>query len=122
MLIKAGAKEYRIEYDLNAICDFEEITNMDVTEMSTRRLSGLRIIRALLFCGLKKNHPELQIEDAGDILNDYIKNGKTIATLYNVINLEMEKAGFKNTENTNNIEKKRNKHRSRNNASKHTNT
>jgi len=122
MLIKAGAKEYRIEYNLNSICDFEEITNMDVAEMTARRLSGLRIIRALLFCGLKKNHPDLTIEDAGNILNDYIKNGKTISTLYNVINSEMEKAGFKSNENTNNREKKRNSYHSRNNVSKHTNT
>lgn len=120
MLIKVGAKQYKITYDLNTICDFEDLTNTDVSDMTARKLSGLRYIRALLFCGLKVNHPELELADAGNILNEYIKNGKDIKSLYEIIFGELEKLGFSsnksNNQNYNNREKKRNNYHSKNNV------
>lgn len=125
MLIKAGAKQYKIEYDLNKICDFEELTNIDITDMTDRKLSSLGAIRALLFCGLKNHQPELSIEDAGNILNEYFKGGKTVKTLLNVIDSEMENAGFRSKDSNQHPqsrEKKRNNYHSKNNVSKRTNT
>lgn len=114
MIIKAGADTYKIEYNLNSICDFEELTNIDISNMTARNLAGIKTIRALFFCGLRVNHPELTLEEAGNILGIYLKNGKTIKTLFNIINSELEKAGFITKVNEQNQferrEKKRNYH------------
>jgi len=94
MLLKAGAKQYKIEYDMNAICEFEEITGMQVAYMTNRSLSGLNSLRALIWAGLIKHQPDLNLKDAGNILNEFFKSGKKIDTLYNIIFSELEKLEF----------------------------
>jgi hypothetical protein len=113
MLLKAGANQYKIEYDMNAICEFEDITGMQVAYITHRSLSGLNSLRALFWAGLQKNHPGLTLKDAGNIMTEYFKSGKKIDSLYNLIFSELEKLEFfKKDENSNytNQEKKRKKY------------
>ena len=112
MIIKAGANQYKIEYDMNSICDFEDITGMQVAFISERSLAGLNSLRALFWAGLQKNHPGLTLKDAGNIISEYFKGGKKVATLYNVIFAELEKLEFckKDKPDYTNQEKKRKKY------------
>jgi len=94
MIIKAGANQYKIEYDMNAICDFEDITGMQVAYISARSLGGLNSLRALFWAGLIKNQPEITLKDAGNIMSEYFKSGKKLDTLYNIIFSELERLEF----------------------------
>jgi hypothetical protein len=113
MIIKAGANQYKIEYDMNSICDFEDVTGMQVAFITHRSLSGLNSLRALFWAGLQKNHPGLSLKDVGNIMNLYFKGGKKVENLYNVIYVELEKLEFFKKDNKpdyTNQEKKRKKY------------
>lgn len=120
MLIKAGANQYRLEYNMNSICDFEDITGLQVAYITKRSLSGLNTLRALFWAGLQEHQPDLKLKDAGNIIQDYLKSGKKMENLFNIIFNELEKLEFFEKDPKdhlpNNREKKRNNYHSRKNA------
>lgn len=92
-MINIGGKERHVEYNFNAIIEFEELTGIDLTSNNDKQLfTKVKNIRALAFCGLKhgalvKKEPvDFTLEDVGawlnysnmsDILNGYVKDSST---------------------------------------------
>lgn len=71
--IKIGGATRPITFNINALIEFEDLTGIDITETEGReRMSRLKNIRALAFCGLKhgfkeetKDAPDFSIDDVG---------------------------------------------------------
>jgi hypothetical protein len=66
--------KFKLVFDANAFCEIEDLTGMNMGEMvdamqSPDKLS-FKTIRAVVLGGLKRNHPELELNDAGDIISD----------------------------------------------------
>ena len=66
-------KEYTFLLDMNALCELESITGSNAISLFERTDTGtasLSDLRALIFCGLKRHHPDITLEEAGDIMGE----------------------------------------------------
>lgn len=65
---------YVLRYDINALCEVEEATGENVPALLARMGDGtppsFRTMRALLWGGLRAQHPQMTIADAGKLLGD----------------------------------------------------
>lgn len=82
MIIKALGKEYRIDKTFNALCEIEEVLGEKVvSQLTTGGLSGFTVIRSVLNVMLKRYHPELTLEETGDIISDLgLEKGASVIT------------------------------------------
>jgi hypothetical protein len=73
-------KSYTLRLDFNAMCAFEEATGEDAMQMLESLERGkpkgavkgqgyATILRTLVWCMLKRHHPDATQEEAGDILS-----------------------------------------------------
>lgn len=65
-------KTYTLRYSANALCDLEDAINMPVLQitdmMTDPRKISMKLVRAMLWAGLKEKHPNITILQAGDIV------------------------------------------------------
>lgn len=74
MLVKINGKPYKLEYDFNSVCEIEEVTGKSISELAGNKIGfGYKVIRAFFWGGLIKNNPGLEIEDAGNMIQEHIK-------------------------------------------------
>lgn len=71
---KSGEETYTLRYDANTLCEVEDAFDMGVNKIATLlqdqeklRLSHIRLVFHL---GLKENHPNLSLEDAGRLISE----------------------------------------------------
>jgi len=68
-----------LRYDLNSLADFEQEVGMGFAQlMATRAIFATA--RALLWAGLKHEQRGLTVEDVGDLLGKYMKEGGDLTT------------------------------------------
>lgn len=67
----AGDKSFTLKFSMNAIASVEDLLDKDITQI-TDMLNGrgqrVSLWRAMLWAGLRANHPGLTLADAGDIM------------------------------------------------------
>jgi hypothetical protein len=68
---KSALGEYTLEYDFNALCVAEEHVGPLGEAMQKMSTGSLTIVRALFWAGLQKNHPEMTLNQAGNIAQQY---------------------------------------------------
>lgn len=90
----AGDKTYVLRLGTNALVEIETVLGgMDFGEIVTSLASGhnrATVLRAVLWGALRRNHPDLSLFDAGDLIDDYpAEIGKAIG---DVIKLAMPDA------------------------------
>lgn len=66
--LKVGDLDYTLKFSTNAICELEDHLNRGLNEIVSD-LERLSVVRALLWAGLRSNHPELTLKMAGDIID-----------------------------------------------------
>lgn len=70
----ADGRAYTVKFSINAICELEDALGLSVAELGTAMADParlrIRMMRALLWAGLRDKHPEVTIEDAGRLLDD----------------------------------------------------
>lgn len=68
---EAGGVTYTLRFDQNALCEIEDETSLPHADTLTK-LVGKKYwasaARVTLWAGLRKHHPDVSINDAGDIL------------------------------------------------------
>ena len=69
-LMLADERELTLRFDFNALCEAEDAADTS-TEAMMKSLAGgsprLRLARALLYGALRHYHPEINLEDAGEL-------------------------------------------------------
>lgn len=70
--ISAAGKVYNLRFSANALCDLEEALGMGVSEIAASMGSGMRVsvARAVFWCALRDNHPEVDERAAGHVMSD----------------------------------------------------
>ena len=68
--VELGSHEYKLRYDLNAICDIEDGLGVEFGELAEQTLSA-KALRVMLWAGLKKFHPDMTPEDVGGLIAMY---------------------------------------------------
>lgn len=69
VMIHFGGRERRLRFDVNSICDFEQVSGVTVQQLAYR--SGVHVTRALLWAGLKHEQPDLTLMKVGEYLQDF---------------------------------------------------
>ena len=99
--IKINDKDYVIKFNINTFCKMAkyEINVMALNEATM----DFSMIRALFYYGLQKFHKEtvLTVEDAGELMSDYIENDGDFEVFTNVLTNSLTKSlGIKDTPST----------------------
>ena len=69
--ININGKAYTFILDMNALCDLEDITGKNAITIlgeADNDVVSMKDLRALIFCALKRHHPDITLEEAGDIV------------------------------------------------------
>lgn len=91
MKLEIGDKTYEFEFTINSVCDLEERTGKGFADLMS--IEGLTSLRALIWCGLITHQKTLTMAQAGDLVQEYLKNN-TIEDLTKTIGDAFEQAGF----------------------------
>jgi len=72
--IKIGEKDYILRYSANSLCDLEDVVGLPVLQITdmlsdTKKLS-MKLVRALLWAGLKEKQPEITLLQAGELVGE----------------------------------------------------
>lgn len=71
---EVGGATYTLRFTVNALCELEDAVGSSVSELGAALADPTRarvkLMRALLWAGLRDRHPQLTIEDAGALLDD----------------------------------------------------
>lgn len=69
-LTTEDGRELTVRFDFNALCEAEEVADESTEDMMKVMASGaprLKIARAMLFGALRYHHPEISVEEAGEL-------------------------------------------------------
>lgn len=70
-----NGKSLTLVMDYNAMADFEDLTgknSITTFEKAETGEASISDMRAILFCAMRRHHPESTLEDAGDLLSEDI--------------------------------------------------
>jgi len=72
VIIRVNGKEYTLRLGNNALCRFEAETGITAIKLAALGPDEMeqRFMRALLWAGLKKHHPDMTLDMAGDLIDD----------------------------------------------------
>lgn len=90
-MIDLNGRAEALAYTVNSLCMLEEISGKPLSKVLSGDLTGMR---ALLWCGLIRSHPDLTLERAGEWLDAYLLSGGALETLCEKITGALEDAGF----------------------------
>lgn len=70
--LKAGDKTYTIVFDVNAFCELEDDTGLDINGIvaAVNERPSVKLLRDLFTAGLQKHHQGTTKIEAGDIMSD----------------------------------------------------
>lgn len=89
-------KPRHIRYDYNSVCDFEEKSNKSIQELMTN--DGLKLgfssLRNLLWAGLKWEENGLTVQRVGNMIQDFLKEGRSMEELGDAICKAFEVSGL----------------------------
>lgn len=71
--LRAGAKEYTFRLGANAICRFEQEAGIGVGKFAMQfdpKAIEFRVVRAMVWAGLKDRHPEMTLTLAGEVIDE----------------------------------------------------
>lgn len=96
-LVNYDGKERKLKYDINALCDFEDVTGLafGIILVQPDKLYSFKVVRALLWAGLKHEDNKLTVPEMGNIINnDLVNKGRDLADFANDILEAIEKSGL----------------------------
>ena len=84
--------DLNLRYDFNALCEIENESGLGITEIinSTKITYTTRV---MLWGGLLHQKPNLTVKEAGEIIQDNLKNGKSLNDISEVIIKALTKSG-----------------------------
>lgn len=69
--LTVGADIYTLKLDVNQLCVIEGMVSLKSTEIANRLGTGdLRLLRTVLWVAMQPHHPNVSVEDAGDVIMD----------------------------------------------------
>lgn len=99
MVLKIQDKEYLLKYDVNALVKLEDLTGKTLEEILNESI-GFSILRQLLFVGLSKYHKEINLEESGDLIQEFLNQGQEIQELSTVLMKSFEESNLVKTKDT----------------------
>ena len=92
--IEIGGKNKRLRYDFNAVADIEEKSGKGLGSLFSEQDIGLNSIRLLFWGGLKWEDPGLTLQRAGQLIQQFVKDGNALEDLMPYIEEAINKSGL----------------------------
>lgn len=64
---EAEGTAWTLVFSINALCDLEDRTGRSVQDLNLDGALSMRLLRDLIWAGLRERHPAVTVEDAGRI-------------------------------------------------------
>lgn len=87
--ITVDGRTYALHFTVNHICRMEETMGDKLPSLLSGSVYGLR---SLLWCGLMGEN--ISLEEAGRLMERYLQDGGSLASLSQILASAMEDAGF----------------------------
>ena len=91
MTIDMNGKQLALSFTVRAVCDAEKALGCSLYDLLNTSVSS---VRALLFCGLLDGDKPLTLQQAGDLLEGYLKSGGSLLHLSEALAKALDEAGF----------------------------
>lgn len=91
--IELGGKSRRLRYDFNAIADIEQKAGLGIGALFDENRAGLNSLRLLIWGGLKWQERGLTVEQAGQLVGDYLKDGGSLEELMGKVTDALRQSG-----------------------------
>lgn len=63
--------DFTLVLDINAWCDIEEMLGETINTMLQKDLvRSVRAARVIIYCGMRRNHPEVTLDMVGDLIGE----------------------------------------------------
>ena len=73
--IDSGGNKYTLRMDFNAMCEFEDVAGVNAMDAFADFEKGkisVKNMRAMMYAFLRRHHPDVTLEQAGEILSENI--------------------------------------------------
>ena len=87
-------QEFKLKYDVNAICYIEEKAGKGITSLLEYNNIGFNLIRLLVTGGIKHQVPNIHPEMVGNFLQELINKGETFDTLFEKCCIALKESGI----------------------------
>jgi hypothetical protein len=94
ILINLNNQDKILRYDFNAVSELEEKANMGLFAMLQEENMGYRVIRLLVWAGLRHANRGLTLDIVGIWLNDEVKKGATLEMIINKVMDALKESGL----------------------------
>jgi hypothetical protein len=97
--LKLPGTEYTIRYTINSLCELESAANVSIPELleKLQNRPTLSVIRTLLWGGLRYHHPNVTLDDAGDLMGEVFTSEDTVKIISEALAASLNPKG-KDTE------------------------
>lgn len=94
-IFEAGGKQYELIYTINSLCAFENKFEIGVLEALSDKKQFANL-RGLFWAGLIELNNDISVEDAGKILDTYVKedDNNTVFSATKIITEALKGSGF----------------------------
>lgn len=94
LTFRGDDKVRRIRYDFNAISELEENLDAPIGMLLSEKEAGFRVLRGLLWVGLKWEHRSLTPQAVGDLIQQHLEEGGEIADLMKAATDALQRSGI----------------------------
>lgn len=91
-VLKIKEKDYKLKYTINSLVRMEEESGRSFMEVLSSGDLNFADLRRLAYYGFVAEHPEMEIEEAGNIIDGLIAQGKNLTETTNIFMEELSKA------------------------------
>lgn len=88
--LKVGKKDYFLNYDINTLC-MMKAQGLNIMKLDEMEID-IELVRGLIYFGLKRFHNDITLEDAGELISDYIQEGHTFEEVASVMEQALNNA------------------------------
>lgn len=90
--ITIGNKPYTIRYTINSLILLEDMLKAPFMEVFSNDSVSLKVMRDLVYCGLKENHKDLSLDSVGELMTEALQEEYELATFTEEFVGELTKA------------------------------
>lgn len=94
--IESGGSKYTLRMDFNSMCEFEDVAGINAMDAFADFEQGkisVKNMRAMMYAFLRRHHPDVTLEQAGEILSENIGALEAVVSASMPSNEEAESLG-----------------------------
>ena len=84
----------RLRFDINSLAELEEVTGTSLFTLFSQEQMGIRFLRTFIWGGLRWEDRALTLQQVGDLIQEYLERGGSLAELAQSMTKALELSGL----------------------------